>query len=298
MKRNFCLALAAICTLMLAGSPSLAGAQTAYQRAWNVLEDNLTQTSAGQRLAGVRALGIIYENSHAAELAEKALKDSSPAVRPAAATALGQMHARSAEKELKEAVGDKQLPVVMAAAHALQLLNDPACYEVYYEIFTGERRSNSGMISQEIQVMHDPKQLAEMGFNEGIGYVPFAGMGWDALQTIMKDRKSGAAAKAALIAALATDPDKRTTPVLVKATEDKNWVLRMAALEALAKRGDASVLPKIEPALNDPRKEVQNIAAAAVIRLNDLARLRKENEKAAAAAPINHNKAEKGTGQP
>jgi hypothetical protein len=100
---------------------------------------------------------------------------------------------------------------VMAAAHALRLLNDPACYEAYYEILTGEHRNDSGMIAQEMKVLHDPKQIAEMGFNEGIGYVPFASIPWEALQTIMNDKKNGAGAKAALMSALATDPAARTT---------------------------------------------------------------------------------------
>ena len=83
----------------------------------------------------------------------------------------------------------------MAAAHALLLLNDPACYDVYYAVFTGERKNNSGMIAQELKVLRDPKQVAEMGFNEGIGYVPLLGIPWEASQTIMKDGKQGAAAK-------------------------------------------------------------------------------------------------------
>jgi hypothetical protein len=36
-----------------------------------------------------------------------------------------------------------------------------------------------------------------VGFNEGIGYMPFAGIAWEAWQTIMKDKKDGAAARAA-----------------------------------------------------------------------------------------------------
>ena len=118
------------------------------------------------------------------------------------------MFRRSAS--LKQALNDKSLSVVMAAAHALHSLNDPACYEVYYAILTGERGNDSGMIAQETKVMHDPKQVAEMGFSEGIGYLPFGSIGWQAVQTIMKDRKSGAAAKAALFSAVATDPDART----------------------------------------------------------------------------------------
>ena len=40
-------------------------------------------------------------------------------------------------------------------------------------------------------MFHDPKQLAKMGFEPGIGYVPLAGIGWHALRTIMKDRSEG-----------------------------------------------------------------------------------------------------------
>jgi hypothetical protein len=42
------------------------------------------------------------------------------------------------------------------------------------------------------------------------------------LQTIMQDKKSGAAAKAALIAALATDPEARTGKLLLKVSKNPN----------------------------------------------------------------------------
>jgi HEAT repeat protein len=87
----------------------------------------------------------------------------------------------------------------------------------------------------------------------------------------MKDRKSGTAAKAALISALATDPEARTSRLLLKTSQNKNWVLRMAALEAIAKRGDTTLAQGIEPMLSDPRREVRFTAAATVIHLDDLA---------------------------
>jgi HEAT repeat protein len=173
----------------------------------------------------------------------------------------------------------------MAAAHALRLLDDPACYDAYYDIITGERKNDSGMIAQEMKVLHDPKQVAEMGFNEGIGYVPFAGIPWEALQTIMKDRKDGAAAKAALIAALATDPESRTNKVLVTTIQNRNWVLRVAALKAIAKRGDPSLLPSIRQKLQDTRREVRYTAAAALIHLNDIANAHAESKTTNAALP-------------
>jgi len=254
-------------------------AQSRVSEAWTVLQDGVQSKSTSQTLAAVRALGLIREDPHAIALAEKALRNSNASVRAAAATALGQMHASEADSELKKALNDKQLPVVMAAAHALRLLNDPACYQVYYAVLTGERKDNSGMIAQEMQVIHDPKQIAEMGFSEGIGYAPFAGIGWEAVQTIMKDRKTGTAAKAALISALTTDPDTRIDAVLVKEAQSPKWVLQVAALEALSKRGNPARLPDIERALGDSKIEVKDTAAAAIIHLSDVvqAHVAKEN---------------------
>ena len=132
------------------------------------------------------------------------------------------------------------------------------------------------MVAQEMKVFHDPKQVAEMGIGEGIGFVPFAGIGWQAVQTIMKDKKKGTAAKAALVSALATDPDPRTDLLLVKTTQNPAWVLRVASLEAIAKRGNPALLQEIEGTLNDSRNEVKYTAAAVIIRLNGIAEAQEE----------------------
>jgi HEAT repeat protein len=249
-------------------------AQTPAVSPWSLLHAGLSDKHPTSRVAAVRALGLVPSDAEASELAQKALKDPSSTVRAAAATALGQMHVPGVAASLKPALNDKSLSVVMAAAHALHSLNDPTCYEVYYEVYTGARKNDTGMIAQEMKVLHDPKQLAEMGVNEGIGYVPFAGMGWEAYQTIMKNKKDGAAAKAALISVLATDPDLRTGKLLLTASQNHNWVLRVAALEAIAKRGDPTLLPGVEPRLSDTKREVRFVAAATVIRLEDAARSR------------------------
>lgn len=249
-------------------------AQTPTDSAWPLLHAGLSNKHFSYRVAAVRVLGLIPNDAQAADLAEGALKDRNSAVRAAAATALGQMHVPGVAASLKQAVNDKNLAVVMAAAHALHLLNDPTCYEVYYEVYTGERKNDTSMIAQEMKVLHDPKQLAQMGVSEGIGYVPFAGVGWQAYQTIMKDKKDGAAAKAALISVLATDPDVRTGKLLLTASQNRNWVLRVAALQAIAKRGDPSLLTGVEPRLTDPKREVRFNAAATIIRLEDAAQPR------------------------
>jgi HEAT repeat protein len=271
-KKSWTIAAVSSMILMFALLSDSSDAQTVTNSAWPILEAGLQQKKAAQRVAAVRVLGFIPNDSHAVELAEKALQDKNSGVRGAAATALGLMHASAADTELKQALKDKNLGVVMASAHALSLLNDPACYDVYYAVYTGARKNDQGMIAQEMKILHDPKQLVEMGVDEGIGFVPFAGDGWEAYQTIMKDKKDGVAAKAALVAALAKDPEPRTGKLLVTVSQNRNWVLRVAALQAIAKRGDPILLSGIEPRLSESKREVRYAAAAAVIRLEDAAK--------------------------
>ena len=95
-------------------------AQTVANGGWHLLEDGLGQKNTGQRLAAVRVLGLIPDDPHATELAEKALTDKNSSVRAAAATSLGHMRASGVHASLEEALNDKNLSVVMAAAHALR----------------------------------------------------------------------------------------------------------------------------------------------------------------------------------
>lgn len=67
-----------------------------------------------------------------------------------------------------------------------------------------------------------------------------------------------------------TDPDPRTTEALKTAVADKSWVVRAAAIDGLGKRNNPSVIPALEPALDDGREAVRYAAAAAIIRLNDV----------------------------
>ena len=70
------------------------------------------------------------------------------------------MHASGADAGLKEAVNDRNLSVVMAAAHALHLLNDPGVLRALTtKVYTGERKNDSGLIAHEMKVIHDPKQV-------------------------------------------------------------------------------------------------------------------------------------------
>ena len=74
-------------------------------------------------------------------------------------------------------------------------------------------------------------------------------------------------ARAAAATVLAKDRDPTTTEALVNAVGDKNWVVRAAALEALAMRGNPAVLGTVDLYLSDEEGEVKSTAAATALRL-------------------------------
>jgi HEAT repeat protein len=236
-------------------------------KAWDMLMTAAFSPRASQRTNGIRALGLLRDNSQARQLAENALSDPNTDVRRAAATALGQMRAKESIPKLQAALSDKKIPVVMAAAQSLgELKDEKSAYAVYYDLLVGERKAGDGMVAQQLATLRNPKLLAEIGFSEGIGFVPFAGIGWDAWRSMHKKNPNPVRAVAA--SRLAHDPDPASADALVKATNDKDWIVRAAAVEAIAQRGDASLLPHVVVKFSDKNTKVRYSAAAAVIRLS------------------------------
>ena len=252
--------------LLLSAFPRPTRAETKKELAWKILETAIQGDDMADRATAIRVLGLLPGDTKAAGIAGKALDDPKPEVRTAAATALGQMGSTASIPNLKKALSDKDTAVALAAAHALDLMHDEFGYEVYYAILTGERKGGKGLIAEQVNTFRDPKKLAGLGFSEGIGFVPFAGIGWNAFRAIRKNDSSPVRAAAASV--LANDTDPRSGEALANATGDNNWLVRVAALEALAKRKDPSLLGRVETSMSDSRKEVRYTAAAVVLRLN------------------------------
>jgi HEAT repeat protein len=245
---------------------------------WNMLNAAIGGNKTASRASAVRVLGLMPKNPRARQLAEKALIDDKAEVRTAGAMALGEMNARSSIPKLKDALADNEPSVVLAAAHALDLMHDDSAFEVYYEILTGERKTSKGIIATQTAVLKDPKKLALMGFEEGIGFVPFAGMGWEAYRRLTKTDPSPVRAAAAKV--LIKDPDPESGKAIGKAAdEDKNWLVRAAALEALARRGDPSLIQPAVFALLDDKEAVKFTAAATVLHLLDVQAGQKAGKK-------------------
>jgi HEAT repeat protein len=254
--------------LLFSGSPGK-GAETKRDQAWDILKTNVNEKSAEKRAIAVHVLALLPGDERALDLAQKAATDERPEVRAAAATALGQLHGKLSIEILRKLLNDPEPIVVLAAASALMQSKDPAAYEAYYEFLTGERKANKGLIAEQVKTLKDPKKLAEIGVEEGVGFVPFAGIGLYAFKAVVANDVSPVRAAAAKM--LANDPDPESGRALVVSTSDKSWLIRTAALEAIAKRGDPRMLDAIAPAMSDDNTSVRCTAAAAVIRLSTLA---------------------------
>jgi len=252
---------------VLAGLNSNATAQIPRERSWTLLRSGVADKSADTRVIAVRVLGLLPNTPEAVELSEHALADEKPKVRAAASLALGEMESKSSIPKLREALKDPDPEVVMSSAASLKRFGDPGGYEVYYAILTGNRKNGSGLLDEQKKMLKDPKKMAQFGFDQGIGMIPFAGYGLTAVKMLTKDDVSPVRAAAAKM--LANDPDPNSGEALAAATTDKSWIVRVAALEAIAQRGDRALADKIWMALEDEKDIVRFTAAAAIVRLTN-----------------------------
>jgi HEAT repeat protein len=245
--------------------------RTLNGRAWETLREGLAEKSPDKRAKAVNALGLLSGNLAAEKAADEALKDDKYNVRLAAATALGSMHAVHSIPQLESALDDQDPAVILAAANSLMSLKDASsAYDIYYGVLTGGMRTNKGLVQEQLKTLHDTKKLAQLGFEEGIGFVPFAGFGYGVVKTVVKSESDASPVRAAAAKKLAHDPDPLSAEALVAATQDSSWIVRAAALEAIAQRGDKSLAAKVAMSLEDSREDVRYEAASCVIHLSDL----------------------------
>jgi len=241
-------------------------AQTPVDKAWTILSGAAQGKSDDNRAKAVHALGLVTGNARARALAETALSDEKEAVRATAADVLGIMGAKESVPKLKAAVKDKETSVVFAAANALFTLGDPAAYEVYFAVLTGQKKSGDALLESQMKMLKDPKALGRMGLEAGIGFIPFGGVSYSAVKMVRADNVSPVRAAAA--AKLIGDPDPKTRQALMDATKDEKWLVRAAVVGALARQKNPAALNVITPLLDDDNEVVRFNAAAAVIQLS------------------------------
>ena len=271
MNRRCCfvvLAVVMIATLVPAQN------QDPQQLSWGILQAGLADKSSQQRVSAVTVLALITADPRAVTMAETALKDSNADVRSAAATTLGTLKSTGSIPALEEALKDSSPAVIMAAAQSLVEMKNEEGYDTYYAVATGQMKSGQGLVaSQETklnQLLHNPKDMAETAFEQGIGFVPFGGIGFGAFKAIHDSGANATVVKATALKMLAKDPDPRSGKALIAATSDDQWVIRSAAYDALAQRGDRALISQMALGLTDQQTVVKLTAAAAIAQLSAL----------------------------
>jgi HEAT repeat protein len=249
--------------------PLQAGSQqTSRDKAWNILRAGVHDSSFDKRANAVQSLGLTSGDSQATQLAEEALHDKEPTVRAAAAKALGAMRSTKSIPLLQAASSDKDISVCLAVAHSLTQLKENSGYDLYYAVLTGERKGGKSLIAGQMNDLKSPERAVKFAFDQGIGFVPYAGYGMEAVRAWKK--RSTTPTRAAAARELAEDPDPRTSRALAEAASDKSWIVRAAALEAIAKRGDPALLETAAQQMSDKKDIVRFSAAAAVLHLSDI----------------------------
>jgi len=245
-------------------------AQASFDTAWTVLNTELEENNTDLRARATRVLGELEGDPKAEKAALNALQnDKQASVRAAGAQALGEMGAKDATTQLHDAFQDQDPSVIIAAAHSLIQLGDNRGYNVYYAILTGSQKTGTSLTEQQKKLLNDPKKMAELGGQVAIGFVPFGGLALSGYKVLTRDDTSPVLAAAALM--LAKDPDPKSGNALADASANKSkWLVRAAAFDALAKRGDPVYLDAAEAGLNDDQAQVRISAAAAVIRFTDI----------------------------
>ena len=241
----------------------------AQKQAWNMLVQGAHGSNMDKRANAIQALGLDSGDPAAVQLAEDALGDKEAYVRAAAAKALGALGSPQSIPKLQSLVTDKDISVALAVGHALVQLKSNSGYDVYYSLLVGVRKGNTSPITEEMNQMKTPSRAVRFAFDQGIGFLPYGGYGREDLHAWKK--RSTAPTRAAAARELAGDPDPRSGQALAKAVSDKDWSVRAAAIEAIAKRGDPALLVDIVPAMSDRKDVVRYSAAAGVLRLGRIA---------------------------
>ena len=144
----------------------------------------------------------------------------------AAAKSLGPMGAASSVSKLKAVLTDKEPAVVLASARSLFLLGGrEEGYDFDYEVLIGERKAADGFVASQMNELKNPKAVALIGFETGIGFLPFGGE--EAEEEIL-----------AALAALAVR-DGKLDLAFVPALRDRAPPRRAAAALILGRYGDA-----------------------------------------------------------
>ena len=125
---------------------------------------------------------------------------------------------------------------------------------MYYAVLTSERKTGEPLLESQLKLLKDPNALGQIGFEQGIGFIPSGGIGLQVFKSFRQDNVS----PIRIQQAAARSSERRL---------DEKWIVRASAVSAIAVRGDRSLVPALVPRLEDENDTVRFNAAAALVRL-------------------------------
>lgn len=246
------------------------------QQAEQVLNQGLSEKNPVKRKEAVIALSLEGARDTVFDFLKSALADDDVPVRIAACASLSELKDKRAIPLLEKALDDNAPEVSFTATQILWQMNQPIGRDILMEILAGERKTNSSYLVQQkrdaMRTMKNPGGLFKVIVKQGIGFVPVPGlgMGISSMEAIFKDSSVSGRALAALL--LTEDKQPDSLLLLRESLADNDWTVRAAAIHALALRNHPEVRDDLVPLLEDKKEAVRYRAAAAYLRLDQLAK--------------------------
>jgi HEAT repeat protein len=247
-----------------------AGAATEAQ-CHEILQRALESKNPDTRKLAVAALSLAPGSGRLLETLERMLQDKDVEVRQTVVASLAEVHTKPATAALLKALQDDVPEVSFAAAKALFNRQEPAGRRALLAVLDKESRTSSGFFTTQkrtaLRMMRTPRTTFLFAVREGVGLVPLPGFGQGvaSMQAILTDSGVSGRATAALL--LGKDKEAGTIEALKDALSDRDLSVRAAAVHSLSLRNDPSLMPAIEPMLQDDKEAVRLRAAAGYLRL-------------------------------
>ena len=251
-------------------------------RARGLIEDSLKDKNPDTRKHAVQALGLVSPREPYLSELEAMLDDKDVEVRLATITSLMDLKNERTVAALRKALDSNVPEVSFAAAKALWTLNDPVGHEAMLAVLGGETKTSSGFITRQkrdaLRMLHTPKTLFLFALQQGANFAPVPGIGAgvSSLQGILSDQNASGRAAAALL--LGTDRDPQVLVALQDALTDKDWVVRAAAVHAIALRNNPALEKDLLSLFDDKKEAVRDRAAAGYLRLESIKSMRPERK--------------------
>ncbi len=249
-------------------------AQESSTKAWQILDQGLTDKNPVKRKDAVIALGLAGSSTEVFTRLTNALNDKDVDVQVATCATLGSLKNKRAIELLTTMVKSEVPEVAYAAATGLFQLGQPLGREVLIDVLNGEKKTTSNYLTTQkrgvVQLLQNRPAMMRMALKEGIGMIPIPGAGFGAasLEAILKD--AGMSGRALVATMLANEKDAASLQALRDSLDDKSWSVRAAAVHALAVRNRPEVLNEVAALMDDKSDAVRFRAAAAALRLSSI----------------------------